>query len=543
MHFNTPLALDLALAPNHLYYGDCLEVMTHWPDESVDTIYGDPPFNSKATYSILWGNDAGKQKAQLDAFTDMWTWGAEAEERLKRLTSEGHPARDTIRALLIKPGRSGMLAYVTYMAERLVEMKRLLKPTGAIYLHCDGTASHYLKYAMDDIFGPANYRNEIAWHRTGGSAKGNQHKPRKFGASKDYILFYAMPKHQFNGVYVPDPDASQRYPKGDEKGRRFALTPLWRSAGMGPRPSLCYEWRGYTNPHPSGWRVTKENLEQLYQQGRVYFSEKGTPYRIRYMDEDNGILLDDMWTDISPLTGKNKERLGYPTQKPLALLERILTASSNAGELVLDPFCGCGTTLEAGLKLGRQVIGIDVSVFALELINNVRFAGKYPALPIKGIPTDFDSAERLAQTNPFQFEKWAVWQTGMMPNVQQTSDSGIDGQGILGMSPEEDYTALTLAQVKGGKQRSYVADVERFCYTLIERNAACGVFITLRPIGKRSRVYATAGRLGTITIGNATYPRLQFWSIQEFYAHGTRPKLPPLVDPYKDRTAQTRLTL
>ena len=163
------------------------------------------------------------------------------------------------------------------------------------------------------------------------------------------------------------------------------------------------------------------------------------------------------------------------------------------------------------MKLGRQVIGIDVSVFALELINTVRFAGKYPALPIKGIPTDFDSAERLAQTNPFQFEKWAVWQTGMMPNVRQTGDSGIDGQGILGMSPEEGYTALTLAQVKGGKQRSYVADVERFCYTLIERNAACGVFITLRPIGKRSRVYATAGRLGRITIGNATYPRLQFW--------------------------------
>ena len=540
MHFNTPLTLDLALAPNHLYYGDCFEVMGHWPDESVDTVYGDPPFNSKATYSVLWGEDASKQKAQLDAFTDMWTWGAEAEQRLKRMVRDKHPA---LRAIRSAPERSGMAAYLIYMAERLTEMKRVLKPTGAIYLHCDGTAGHYLKLLMDTIFGPENFRNDIVWHRTGGAAKGNQYAPRKLGASKDYILFYAMPKHKFNGIYVPDPDVAERYPKVDEKGRQFALTPLWRVQSMGPSPSLCYEWRGHTNPHPSGWRVTKANLEQLYQQGRVYFSAKETPYRIRYMDEDKGIPLDDVWTDIGPLGGRSKERLGYPTQKPLALLERIVTAASNEEELILDPFCGCGTTMEAGLKLGRQVVGIDVSMFALDLVNNVRFAGKYPALPIKGIPTDFDSAERLAQTNPFQFEKWAVWQTGMMPNVRQTGDSGVDGQGVLVATPEEGYTALTLAQVKGGKARSYAADVERFCYTLTERNAACGVFITLRPIGKRSSVHATAGKFGRITIGNATYPRLQFWSIQEFYAHGTRPNLPPLVDPYKDRTAQTLLDL
>ena len=497
MNSNTPPTLDLALAPNHLYYGDCFEVMAHWPDASVDTIYGDPPFNSKATYSILWGQDRqdrGKQSAQLAAFTDMWHWGPEAEKRLETLLRPGHPAERVIRAVLTYPGRTGMLSYLTYMAERLTEMKRILKPTGTLYLHCDETANHYLKMLLDCIFGPQNFRGEIVWF------KGYRGTPRKnrYQQEHETVLFYTKSgTYTWNDVFGEYRDTDlKRYNKIDEDGNRYALVKRRRA------------------------------------NGEIYY---GKTY-------PKGKLQGDV-IDVPVLASTSKERLGYPTQKPLALLEMLIKASSNEGDIVLDPFCGCGTTIEAGLQLGRQVVGIDISVFALDVVNNVRFAGKYPPLPIKGIPTDFDSAERLAQTNPFQFEKWAVWQTGMMPNVRQTGDSGVDGQGVLVATPEEGYTALTLAQVKGGKVRSYAADVERFCYTLTERNAACGVFITLRPIGKRSTVHATAGKFGRITIGNATYPRLQFWSIQEFYAHGTRPNLPPLVDPYKDRTAQTLLNL
>ena len=441
------------------------------------------------------GQNTSKQSAQLEAFTDMWYWGPEAEKRLKTLLWPEHPAEPVIRALLTYPGRSGMLSYLTYMAERLTEMRRLLKPTGTLYLHCDATANHYLKMLLDCIFGPQNFRGEIVWF------KGYRGTPRKnrFQQEHETVLFYTKSEnYTWNDVFGEYRDAHlKRYNKIDEDGNRYAL------------------------------------IKRRRANGEVYY---GKTY-------PKGKLQGDV-IDVPVLASTSKERLGYPTQKPLALLEILLKASSNEGDIVLDPFCGCGTTIEAGLKLGRPVIGIDISVFALDVINSVRFTGKYPPLPIKGIPTDFDSAERLAQTHPFEFQKWAVWQTGMMPSVKQTNDGGIDGKGILLNKPVEgEWTEFAYAQVKGGKSRSYVTDVEAFCHVLNDNNAACGVFITLLPIGKRSRVHATAARLGRITIGNATYPRLQFWSIQEFYAHGTRPKLPPLADPYKDRTAQTRLML
>ena len=532
MNSNTPPTLDLALAPNHLYYGDCFEVMAHWPDASVDTIYGDPPFNSKATYSILWGQggqDRGRQSAQLAAFTDMWHWGPEAEKRLETLLRPGHPAERVIRAVLTYPGRTGMLSYLTYMAERLTEMKRILKPTGTLYLHCDETANHYLKMLLDCIFGPQNFRGEIVWF------KGYRGTPRKnrYQQEHETVLFYTKSgTYTWNDVFGEYRDTDlKRYNKIDEDGNRYALVKRRRA------------------------------------NGEIYY---GKTY-------PKGKLQGDV-IDVPVLASTSKERLGYPTQKPLALLEMLIKASSNEGDIVLDPFCGCGTTIEAGLQFGRQVVGIDISVFALDVINNVRFAGKYPPLPIKGIPTDFESAERLAQTKPFEFQKWAVWQTGMMPSVKQTNDGGIDGKGILLNKPtvtsgagdgqalalrdaksetegagagqaralrdaKSEWTEFAYAQVKGGTSRSYTSDVEAFCHVLNDNNAACGVFITLHPIGKRSRVHATAARLGTITVGNATYPRLQFWSIQEFYAHGTRPNMPPLAAPYKDRTAQTLLNL
>ena len=563
-------------APNHLYYGDCLDVMDSWPDKSVDMVYLDPPLNLNARDFVFPVQNTEKSDRVNEALTGVWTWSAEAGQRLKRLTHTNNPVERSIRAAAINLGRSGRLAYLTYIAERLVVMKRILKSTGAIYLHCDSTVSHYLNPVMDALFGPENYRNEIIWSPAGGRTISNNPNPKNFSVSSDTILFYGMPKHQFKVCYEPDPDAERRYPHVDENGRRFTLMSLWRSPSMDARPNLNYEWRGYVNPYPSGWLVTKERLEQLHQDGRIYL-RNNRPYRIRYMDEDEGKRVGNVWIDINRLQGINREFLGYPGQKPLALLERILKASSSEGDLILDPFCGCGTTIEASLKLGRQVIGIDVSMLALDAINTVRLKERYPLLPIKGFGTDFKPVERLESQRPqapqfphdfkpaapgedsnviyqlddmfhtdfeafsllvqkerYQFQDWAVQQIGMIPNFKKSGDGGIDGASGLVNAPEDYYESLALAQVKSGKSRNWRANVERFCHTLDEVGAACGVFITLNPIGRRSPAHKIAAERGNITVGNVTYPRLQLWSIKEFYENSTRPNLPPLVNPYKD---------
>jgi len=394
---------------NTLYYGDCLDLMRQWNDASVDLVYLDPPFNSSEKYSSPFKKSGLNIEAQIKAFDDMWKWDEKSAERVRRITSAlANPISKVIAGFACFIPESNMLSYTSYMGERLFEMHRVLKPTGSIYLHCDPTASHYLKILMDAIFGEKRFRNEIIWHRTSGGGKGSQHKGKKFGSSTDTILFYAMPKHEFKGGYKPDPDVAKRYPKVDEQGRRFALTSLWCRPSHGARPNLCYEWRGYKNPYPSGWMTTKENVERLYQEARIYFSKTGTPSRIRYMEEDQGKQVDNLWADIAPCRGK--ESLSYPTQKPIALLERIINASSHPGELVLDPFCGCGTTVEAARTLKRDVIGIDVLPSALDIINRERLAQKQGISPLKitGTPTDVESAKLLATESRFKFQDWAI---------------------------------------------------------------------------------------------------------------------------------------
>ena len=565
-------------APNHLYYGDCLDVMDSWPNKSIDLVYLDPPSNSNATALVLQMQNTEKSDAALEVLTDIRTWNVQSQQRLKRLSHTKHPAERAIRAAAISLEHSGGLAYLTYIVERLTIIKRILKPTGAIYLHCDSTFSHYLKPVMDVLFGPENYRNEIIWCPTGGRTIPNNPNPKNFSKSSDTILFYGMPKHQFKACYEPDPDAEKRYSQIDEHGRRFTLKPLWRSPIADARPNLNYEWRGYVNPYPSGWFMTKEKLEQLYHEGRIYF-RNNKPHHIHYMDEDKGRPIGNVWNDINRLQSINREFLGYPTQKPLALLERILKASSSEGDLILDPFCGCGTTIEAGLKLGRQVIGIDISMFALDVINTGRLAGKYPPLPIKGFcpdlkttqrseiqqspsvqfPNDFKPAApgedsdiiyqlREAFKNNFelfsdlvkkekerhQFQDWAVQQIGLIPNSKKSGEGNIDGAGKLVNVPYDNYEGIALVQVTSKKSRNWRAEIERFCYTLESKNAACGVFITLHPIGTRSPAHKIAEDFGNITVDNATYPRLQLWSVKGFYETGTRPNLPPMIDPYKD---------
>ena len=562
-------------APNHLYYGDCLDVMDGWPDESVDLVYLDPPLHLNALGFVFPVQNTEKSGTVNEALTGVWTWNAEARQRLKRLRHTSHPAERAIRAAAISLGHSDRLAYLTYIAERLTVMKRILKSTGAIYLHCDSTVSHYLKPVMDILFGSENYRNEIIWCPTGGRTISNNPNPRNFGVSSDTILFYGMPNHQFKVCYEPDPDAESRYSHVDEKGKRFALIPLWRSPSMDARPNFNYEWRGYMNPYPSGWLVTKERLEHLYRDGRIYF-RNNRPYRIHYMDEDKGKRVSNIWTDIGRLSSVDREFIGYPTQKPLALLERILKASSNEGDLILDPFCGCGTAIEAGLKLDRKVIGIDVSMLALDAINTVRLKERSPRLPIKifdssfkpveqpetqqtpqfphdfkptapegnstviyqlkdAFGTDFDAFSDLVKKERYQFQDWAVQQIGMRPNSRKSKDGNVDGAAELMTAPYDAYKEIALAQVTSGKLKNWRADVERFCYTLDVESAACGVFITLNPIGQRSPAHKIAAEFGNITVGEGTYQRLQLWSIKEFKENGTRPNLPPLVNPYLEK--------
>lgn len=559
-------------APNHLYYGDCLDVMDSWPNKSVDLVYLDPPSISNSALMCRMQNTE-KSDAVDEALTGVWTWNIQAKQRLKRLRHTNHPAERAIRAAAINLGHSGGLAYLTYIVERLTIIKRILKPTGAIYLHCDSTFSHYLKPVMDVLFGPENYRNEIIWCPTGGRSILNNPNPKNFSKSSNTILFYGMPKHQFKAYYEPHPDAEKRYSQIDEHGRRFTLRPLWRSPSADARPNLNYEWRGYANPYPSGWLMTKEKLEQLYHEGRIYF-RNNKPHHIHYMDEDKGTPIGNVWNDINRLQSINREFLGYPAQKPLALLERILKASSNEGNLILDPFCGCGTTIEAGLKLGRQVIGIDVSIFALDAINTIRFKGRYPLLPIKGFSASFKRAERsetqqqasqfpndfkpaisgedsnviyqlddafrtnfkifsnLVKKERYQFQNWAMQQIRMIPNSKESHDGGIDGLGELMKDPEDYYGNFALAQVKSGNWE--LDHVKAFCWTLDDNKAACGVFITLNPIGRRSPAHKIAAEQGNITVGSSVYPRLQLWSIKEFYEDGILPDLPPLVNPYEN---------
>ena len=560
-------------APNHLYYGDCLDVMDSWLDKSVDLVYLDPPTISDASAFTRRRQNTEKSDAVSEGLTNVWTWNAEAEQRLKRLRHTNHLAERAICAAAINLGHSNKLAYLTYITERLTSIKRILKPTGAIYLHCDSTISYYLRPVMDALFCPENYRNEIIWCFTAGSGRPYPN-PTNFSVSSDTILFYGMPDHQFEACYEPDPDADSRYPHADENGRRFALGALWRSPSTEAHPNLNYEWRGYVNPYPSGWLMTKERLEQLHQEGCIYF-RNNKPYRIRYMDEDKGRLIGNVWNDINRIQGINREFLGYAGQKPLALLERILKASSSEGDLILDPFCGCGTTIEAGLKLGRQVIGIDISMFVLDVINTGRLAGKYPPLPIKRFRPDFKTTKRseiqqfpsvqfpndfkpaapgedsdiiyqlretfysdfeafsdLVKEERKQFEKWSVRQIGMIPNSKESHDGGIDGAGELMKNPEDYYENFALAQVKSGNWD--LDHVKAFCWTLVDNNAACGVFITLNSIGQRSSAHKIAEELGNITVGGDTYQRLQLWSIKEFYENGTLPNLPTLVNPYED---------
>jgi len=524
---------------NRLYYGDNLDVLRNEiASESVDLIYLDPPFNSNATYNVLFRSPTGEAaESQIEAFEDSWHWNDHAEDAFDQVIRSGNSdAAELLRAMRAFLGDNDMMAYLAMMAVRLLELHRVLKPTGSLYLHCDPTASHYLKLLLDAVFGPANFRSEIVWKRT--SAHSNS--KRNFAGIHDIILLYSKTSNfVHNETFTPYSEAyiQEHFVHLDPDGRRFRRSDL-RNPGI--RPNLRYDFtarNGVTyKPHPNGWEVSREVMEQLDREGRLFYPKKEDS-RLRkkiYLDESAGVPATDMWEDLPPIHASAAERLGYPTQKPLALLERIISASSNDGDVVLDPFCGCGTAIHAAQKLGRQWIGIDVTHLAIHLIEK-RLGDAFPGIryEVHGTPKDLGSAQDLARRDKHQFELWALAQVDAVPwkGGRKGPDGGIDG--IIYFKPDGKRTEKAIVEVKGGG--TSVKDIGRLAQVMEREKASLGVLITAQlPTSAMIKDAAAVGRFEDEW--RRTYPKLQILTLAELF-QGKKPDI-PFVDPSSIKRAK-----
>ena len=512
---------------NRLYFGDNLEVLrgTHIHDQSVDLVYLDPPFNSKAEYNVLFRSPRDdKASAQAGAFLDTWSWGEEAERSFDDIMTLGGGTARFIESLRSALGESDMMAYLVMMASRLHVLHAKLKSTGSLYLHCDPTASHYLKVVLDGIFGAQNFRNEIIWQRT------NAHSTSKqFGRVHDTLLFYTKSQSPvWHNQFQPySPQQMKRY-KRDDHGRLYTCQDL--TASRPDSNSGKFEWRGTMPSIGRGWGYTREQLEQWWKEGRIATKRDGKPRMdglVVYLDEMPGKPLQSVWTDIPRISNTSAERLGYPTQKPIALLERIIRASTDEGAIVLDPFCGCGTTIDAAQRLGRQWIGIDIAVHAIKVIEarmteNYSTAAKYTE---EGIPKDFESAARLAAQNKYQFQWWAnyLFNPHALREQKKGKDRGVDGELFFPNGPGKPWGRM-LTSVKGGDNVG-PAMVRDFAGTLSREKADMGLFICLyRPTREMTREAAAAGIASTV---HGRIPKLQIVAIQDWFENKL-PQLPPL---------------
>jgi DNA modification methylase len=505
-------------AENLLFYGDNLDVLRrHIADESVDLVYLDPPFNSNASYNVLFAAKDGKQAAaQIQAFEDTWQWDQAAAAIYEETVEGGGSVADVLRAFRAFLGTNDMLAYLAMMAPRLIELRRVLKETGSLYLHCDPTASHYLKLLLDEAFGPENFRNEIVWQRTLSKALMTRRLPN----NHDVLLMYGKTEEIIwneDAVFTPyDQDAldektDEKYSLRDPDGRRYQLTSL---INPNPdRPNLTYEFLGITRV----WRWTKARMQAAHKAGLVVQPSAGAVPRLkRYLDEQRGKPLGDVWTDIPPLNAQAQERLGYPTQKPEALLERIIKLSSSPGDTVLDPFCGCGTTVAAAEKLKRRWIGIDITHLAVGLIKTrLRDAyGGDVSYKTIGEPTTVEDAEALAQSDQYQFQTWAlglVYARQSGP-IKKGADKGVDGR--LYFHEGDGKTRQIVFSVKAGKlQAGYVRDLAG---VVAQEKADIGVLISFEKPTQPMRSWA-AGQ-GFYESPWGKHPRLQLLTVGELLA-------------------------
>ena len=521
---------------NTLYYGDNLSILRNEiEDESVDLIYLDPPFNSNATYNVLFQAPTGENsQSQIEAFGDTWHWTDAAERAFDEVVNgPNSDASAILIALRSFFKENDMMAYLAMMAVRLLELYRVLKPTGSMYLHCDPTASHYLKIVLDAVFGKEFILNEIIWQRS----MGKSFMSRRFPRNHDVIFSYKKTdNNNWNGEYIfsaydqgnLDQKTSEKYSQKDDYGRAYQLTSLINPNTN--RPNLTYEFLGVTRV----WRWTKDRMQKAYEQGLVIQTKPGMVPRFkRYLSEQRGRALSDVWVDIPPLNSQSKERLGYPTQKPVALLERIISASSSEGDLILDPFCGCGTTVHAAQKLNRRWVGIDITHLAIGLIQR-RLGDAFPGISfgVKGVPKDIGAARALAAADKHEFQLWALSLVEAQPykGGQKGADRGVDG--YLYFKPDGKRTEKAIVSVKGGGTVND-AMVKDLITTVEHEGAGMGVFITLttptRPM------IARAAAAGLYKTDWRDYPKIQILTIEELL-EGKRPDL-PWLDPSAFRKA------
>jgi site-specific DNA-methyltransferase (adenine-specific) len=527
---------ELLTRMNSLYYGDNLQILRDSIEtETVDLIYLDPPFNSQASYNVLFKAPTGERsQAQIEAFEDTWHWNEHAERTFDEVMHCGNSdVAEMLRAMRSFLKENDMMAYLTMMAARLVELQRVLKPSGSIYLHCDPTASHYLKVLLDASFGAANFRNEIIWKRTSAHSDAAQGLSR-YGRTHDTLLFYGKAaRGTWEVLFAPFSEEyiTSHYAQMDaHTNRRFTTSDLTAAK---PGGDTSYAWKGVRPPSGRYWAYSKENMEKFEAEGRLVYSKKGMPRLKNYLDEREGVPLGDVWTDVFPINSQAQERLGYSTQKPLALLQRIISASSNEGDVVLDPFCGCGTAVHAAQKLRRCWIGIDITHLAISLIEK-RLNDAFPGIEyeVHGTPKDLEGARALAAADKYQFQWWAVSLVNAVPygGKKKGADTGIDG--LIYFKPEGKITEKAIVSVKGGDSVS-VPMIRDLAHVIDREKARIGVFISLAdPTGPMRTEAAKAGLYETIY---GKYPKIQLLTIAELFS-GKQPNI-PLIDPTAFRKA------
>lgn len=548
---------------NTLYYGDNLKILREYAkDEPIDLIYLDPPFNSNRNYNVLFKDESGAEaEAQITAFEDTWRWNEAAARAYNDLLLQANDVSKMVEAFRSFVGTNQMMAYLVMMAARLVELHRVLKPTGSLYLHCDPTASHYLKILLDTIFGAENYRSEIIWKRTS-----SHNSAKRFGPIHDTIYFYSKSDkyiwnktyQAYNGEYI------ETFYRHTEDGKRYQLVDL---TGSGTRTGDSGKpWRD-VNPTNVGrhWAVpngllakltkdfskftTQQKLDLLEKNNFIYWTKSGKPRLKKFLDENAGVPVQDVIEDIQPLSSHDAERFGYPTQKPVALLERIIQASSNEGDTVLDPFCGCGTTIAAAQKLNRNWIGIDITHLSIAL-QKYRLKDSFNLTEKKdyavvGEPEDLQSAAQLASEDRYQFQWWALSLVKARPlgatsaNSKQGkkgSDKGIDGV-INFVDDNSGRAKRVLVQVKSGKVKS--GDIRDLVGTITRENAAIGVFLTLEnPSRDMLTEAASAGFYHSEYFGR-DYPRMQILTIEELLS-GKEVQMPMNLTTFKQAEKITK---
>ncbi len=515
---------------NKIYLGDCLDVLRNeleFKPESVDLIYIDPPFNSKRNYNVFF--DDKEIQTQRMAFEDTWSLHTVADSLLE-LDNIHH---DKLLNLLnaYRDIAPQVFPYLVMMTLRIIELHKVLKPTGSFYLHCDSTASHYLKTICDAVFGAKNCQNEIIWQRTS-----SHNDSRRWGSVHDTLLFYTKgEKFTWNMVFT---EHSAKYVSDfyryEDKYGKYRLDHIIRSKSMGERPNLVYEYKGYKPEW--GWRMIREKLEAIDKEGRLTWSKTGRPYLKRYLENHEGNPIKSVIVDISPLSAQSTERLGYPTQKPKAILERIIRASSNEGDIVLDAFCGCGTSIDTAEGLNRQWIGIDIAPFAVSLIKR-RLKDTYgkdlSKFEVRGTPTDEASAIKLWEQNPFAFEDWWLTELEVFATTygKKGADKGIDGVGVY-VIPKSKKTIKVGFQVKGGKVQS--KDIDALFGAITKHGYDMGVLLTRNKPTKP--MLTSAMQLGNFEADYGyKYPKLQIMTLEEFF-NGKQLNLPKNNITFKSAT-------